>query len=234
MVQKSVPPVDDAVHNGEGMPSMFLYVMNIFAKAIIGQLINEASTRAEAAEPIGVLAHVIFSNPDYQWRGCSFIDILIAKYYSSCPILFGSTGNERTKEGRMSIGWKHDDGNPVSQAQHNSNMTGLAVGYAALTLRNYLRSNRQNPYAPHHYWTAISTITSTDPGLVCLSQYTVLKALVEHHYEKFVAFYGDQALAALRVAVVSFPALAKESTIEVKSLQVLADKWRNEDGFYVT
>lgn len=224
----------DAKHNGEQMPIMFLYLMSIFTKTIVAQLIDEASSRSEAAEPIGVLAHQVFSHPDYQWRNCSFVDILIAKYYVACPILFGSTGNERTEAGRISIGWKYDNGVAIPAAVHTSRMTGLAVGYAALTLRNYSKTSRQNPYSPHHYWTCIATITNTDPMLICPTQFTVLKGLIEHHTDKFLAFYGDQALAALRVAVVSFPASAKESSIEAMSLQVLANKWANEDGFYIT
>jgi nucleoporin GLE1 len=222
-------PDSTAKNNGETMPLLFIYLMNIFA-----QLISEASAKPAAAEPIGVIAHQIFSQPEFLWRNVSFIDILIAKYRFSCPILFGITGNEKTEGGRAQIGWKNDSGNWVSPQEHSERMIGLGAGYAALTLRNYSKTvTRKNPYAPHHYWQAIAMIVNTDPDKVCQTQFTVLKALIEDHWEKFVAFYGNMAMGALRAAVVSFPACAKETSVSVKALQVLAQKWQNEFGFYL-
>jgi nucleoporin GLE1 len=226
-------PDSTAKHNGATMPLLFVYLLNIFAKAIVAQLISEASAKPAAAEPIGVLAHQIFSQPEFQWRNASFIDILLAKYRFACPVIFGLTGNEKTDAGRNRVGWKNDMGTWVSPQEHNERMIGLGAGYAALTLRNYGKSTRKNPYSPYHYWTAIATIVNTDPDKVCATQFTVLKAMIENHADKFISFYGDMAVAALRVAVISFPACAKETTIAVKSLQVLAEKWQNENGFFV-
>lgn len=223
-----------AIHNGETMPLLFLFLMNHFSKSIVAQLVQEAAAKPSAAEPIGVLVHQIFSDPEFLWRGVSFIDILVAKYRFACPVIFGITGNEKTEEGRVRVGWKKEGDNFISSAEHNSRMVGLAAGYAAITLRNYRNSVRlRNPYAPHHYWTAVATIVNTNPDIVCNTQFTVLKALIENHAEKFIGVYGDMAVAALRVAVISFPMAARESTITVKSLQVLAEKWRNEIGLVI-
>ncbi len=90
------------------MPSLLIYLLNICAKGIINQFINECGANPKAADPVGVVAAHIFSNPDFQWRGKSLIDILMAKFRVVCPALFGLRGNDRTERGRLALGWKKE------------------------------------------------------------------------------------------------------------------------------
>src|SRR5262245_41411615 len=91
-------PVEGA--NNGAVPSLFLYLLNIFAKAVISQFVNEASAKPDTANPVGIVAVALFSDPIFCWRGKSMIDILIAKFRVSCPVLFGYRGSENTEQGR--------------------------------------------------------------------------------------------------------------------------------------
>ncbi|GKT84719.1 GLE1-like protein [Colletotrichum tofieldiae] len=110
-VQQNREPVEGAVNNGPQLPALFVYLLNILAKAIIQQFSNEGGANPKSAEPVGIVTAQIFSNKDYQWRGGSMIDILIAKFRVACPVLFGSRGSDRTENGRKAIGWKKENGN---------------------------------------------------------------------------------------------------------------------------
>ena len=91
------------------MPSLFLYLLNIFTKAIVNQLSSEASTNPKIAEPIGIVAHTIISHPKFLWRGQSFIGIIMAKFRTSLPVVFGIRGAETTEQGRQRLGWRKGD-----------------------------------------------------------------------------------------------------------------------------
>jgi len=226
-------PVEGASYNSNTMPLMFIYLLNIFAKALIRQLISEASAKSTAAEPIAILAHQIFSDVRFQWRNESFIDIMIAKYRVVCPVLFGIVGNEKTEQGRTLLGWKKDGNNWVSIQEHNDRMAGLGVGYASLALRRYAKTTRRNPFPPHHYWTAMAAIINTPHDLICSTQYVVLKSMLENYGEKFVGFYGDMARAALRVALFHLPLQAPEGDSNAGALKLLREKWVLADGFHI-
>src|SRR5690606_15625338 len=103
-------PQPDAVHNGDQFPALFIYLVNIFAKSIVNQFINECGASPKSADPIGVVAAHIFSDKDFQWRGGSMIDILLAKLRRSCPVLFGVRGTDKTAAGRDAVGWRRDGG----------------------------------------------------------------------------------------------------------------------------
>lgn len=223
---KRPQPVNGAVHNGDTLPSLYIYLLNIFVKGVVKQLASE-----QAADMYGVLVATIFASNDFKWRDESLIDILMAKMWKACPVLFGARGSEKTEEGRARLGWKKDLDTWVTDQEHNIRMTGLGAGYAAISLRNFGRSRLKNPYPPYHYWQTIATIVSTPAEAASPTQYNVLKSMIDGFEGRFIGFYGSAGVAALRVALIDFPARALDQTDPaVMSLKVIADKLERDDG----
>ncbi|KAJ0164946.1 Nucleoporin GLE1 [Colletotrichum tanaceti] len=232
-VQQNREPVEGAVNNGPQLPALFIYLLNILAKAIIQQFANEGGANPKSAEPVGIVTAQIFSNKDYQWRGGSMIDILIAKFRVACPVLFGSRGSDKTENGRRAIGWKKENGNWIPEQSHNDRMTGLGAGFAAIALRDFSKASKTNPYPPTNYWKAMAQIVNSPPQLVSNTQYIVLKSMIDGHEQRFINFYGNAAIAALRMALVEFPKKAPPGATAAQALQVLADVLRRDSGLEV-
>ncbi|KAK1655406.1 GLE1-like protein [Colletotrichum phormii] len=232
-VQQNREPADGAVHNGPQLPALFIYLLNILSKAIIQQFSNEGGANPKSAEPVGIVTAQIFSNKDYHWRGGSMIDILIAKFRVACPVLFGSRGSDKTEGGRRAIGWKRENGNWVPEQAHNDRMTGLGAGFAAIALRDFSKASKTNPYPPTNYWKAMAQIVNSPPQLVSNTQYVVLKSMIDGHEQRFINFYGNAAVAALRMALVEFPKRAPPGATAAQALQVLGDVLRRDSGLDV-
>jgi nucleoporin GLE1 len=232
LVVLSTPaPVEEALNNSDTLPVLFIYLLNIFSKALVSQFIDEAGVAPKAADPIGVVAVSVFAQAELCWRGKSFIDILICKIRVVCPVLFGVRGSERTEEGRARLGWRRDDGGGwVHDQVHNTRMTGLGAGYAAISLRDFSKSSNKNPYPPTMYWQSMASIVNTPPGEASSTQYIVLKAMIDNYEKRFMGFYGSAARAALQVALVDFPGRALEDTVAVSALKVLGDRLRRDFG----
>jgi nucleoporin GLE1 len=229
-IVKPGPSEQNVPNNGDQLPMLFIYLLNQFSKAVVAQFVDEAGVSPRAAEPIGIVVASIFSNPELCWRGHSMIDILMAKMRVVCPVLWGIRGSEKTEQGRARLGWKKHDGEWVPEQLHNTRMTGLGAGYAAISLRDFSKSRFQNPWPPWHYWQSMASITSTPPSEASPTQYMVLKAMVENYEQRFFNFYGNAALAALRVALVDFPNRALEQGPACSALAVLADKLKRDKG----
>lgn len=215
-------PVEGATHNAQ-LPSLFLFLVNHLAKSVIKQFLNETAANTKTADPIGVLVASIFSDPMFHWRGKPLIDILMAKYHIVCPVLFGARGPEKTDQGRHSIGWLQRGPNLwIADLEHYDRQVGLAAGYAAIALRDFSRSKKSNPYPMHHYWQSFAQIVNTEPSEMSNTQCVVLKAMIEHYEQRFLQFYGNAALAALRLALVDFPANAKTAGFGTSGAESLA------------
>ncbi|KXX77231.1 Nucleoporin GLE1 [Madurella mycetomatis] len=223
-------PVQGAVHNDPALPSIFLYLLNIFSKAAISQFINEAGARPETADPVGVCVAATFSESDFLWRGTSMIDILLAKFRVVCPVLFGYRGSEKTQQGRQRLGWWKDGGQWVPEQQHMDRMTGLGAGFAAISLRKFVQSKKENPYPARNYWAAMARIVNTPPEEISNTQCVVLKSMIQNYEQKFIEFYGTAAIAALRTALVEFPARAPLKSAAVNSVEVLAQLLKRDAG----
>ncbi|KAI0835269.1 GLE1-domain-containing protein [Hypoxylon sp. FL0890] len=223
-------PVEGALHNEPQLPSLFIYLLNHFAKAVINQFINECGAQPKTADPIGVLAAMIFSKDIYLWRGKTMIDILMAKLRVVCPVLFGYYGSDKTEQGRARLGWKKGPTGWIPEQQHTDRMKGLGAGYAAISLRNFANSKFTNPWPPTKYWTAMAKIVNTPPADISDTQCIVLRSMIESSEEKFIHFYGNAAIAALRKALVDFPNKAAEKTPGVSGLQVLAQILKRDIG----
>jgi nucleoporin GLE1 len=233
MVMLSTPKTAEnpgTPNNGDMLPSLYIYLLNIFAKSCIRQFIDEAGVKPHTADPIGVAAVSVFAQAEFCWRGHSLIDIMIAKMRVVCPVLFGIRGNEKTEEGRARLGWWREDGNWVSEQVHNIRMTGLGAGYAAISLRDFSKSKMKNPYPPTHYWQSMAAIVSTPSDEVSSTQYTVLKAMIDNYTQRFMDHYGHAAMAALQVSLVDFPSRAVEKNVAANTLMVLGDKLSRDVG----
>lgn len=222
------PQPTGGANDGDTLPSLFIYLLNVFAKACISQFVNEAGAAPKAAEPVGLVAVSIFADLELVWRGMALIDILMAKMRAVCPVLWGLRGNEKTEEGRARLGWKKDENGWVIEQVHNTRMTGLGAGYAAISLRNFAKTTRTNPYPPSKYWQSMATIVGTpEPSS---THFMVLKAMIENYEQRFLSFYGNAGRAALRIALVEFPERAREQSAAATSLKVLGDKLRRDVG----
>lgn len=203
---------------------VFFYLINIFAKSVISQFISEASVSAKAADPVGVVAVTIFATPNFKVNGSiPLIDILLAKYHVCCPVLWGIHGNQKTPSGRSRIGWKKEDGEWVTEQRHIERMSGLGAGYAALTLRDFSKSRNENPFPNTMFWKALACIANTPPESVQPTHFTVLKMMVDGTVPRFIGFYGMAAVAALRFALIDFPARTPKSVAGAQVVQILPE-----------
>ncbi|UKZ72778.1 hypothetical protein TrVFT333_000413 [Trichoderma virens FT-333] len=221
-------PVAGAVNNEATLPSLFIYLLNICAKGIINQFINECSANPKAADPIGVFTAQIFSQKEFQWCGESLIDILMAKFRVVCPVLFGLRGSDKTERGRQAIGWKKDGPGYVTEQTHNDRMTGLGTGFASISLRDFSKTAKVNPYTSVNYWKALAGIVNSPPNETSNTQYVVLRAMIEGHEQRFLNFYGNAAIAALRLALVEFPKKAPANAAAAQSLRAMVELLRTE------
>jgi nucleoporin GLE1 len=221
----SGPRSPNAKDESPEVPAIFVYLLNIFAKAIVAQFIDEAGVSPKAADPVGIVAASIFANNKLRWSGFSLIDILMCKFHVVCPVLWGIYGDEKTTQGKRSLGWwrEEKDGPWVSDQRHAERMTGLGAGYAAITLRNFQKSNLTNPFPNYHYWRSFASIVNVPPAQASTTHFIVLKAMIENYEGRFLEFYGHAAIVALRKGLIDFPREAGHDTVAASALAVLPD-----------
>ena len=194
----------DATREG---PACLLFLLNHFAKNIISQFISESAVDPKSADCIGVLAVTVFARPPYLFNGQSLIDVLWAKYHKHCPVLFGISGSERTKEGRAKLGWQVDLGTNsfVREQEHYDRTSGLGAGFAAITLRDFSKSKNANPAPNRIYWESLARILNTPAQEVQPTHFVVLKAMVSNSVSRIIGLFGGAGTAALRQALIYFP-----------------------------
>jgi nucleoporin GLE1 len=232
----SMPPgkLQEAGSNTQ-YPAALLFLLNHFAKSIINQLASEASRDTNTADPIGILAVTIFAAPEFLFSGHSLIDILWAKYHKVCPVLFGIYGTEKTHAGRARLGWRMDEGAEVNTQDHYDNMTGLAAGFSAITLRDFTKSANKSPAPVHLFWTSLARILNTPNNEQTPTHYVVLNYMLKNSVPRFIGFYGMAAIAALRTACIGFPSgggpldpSGTGSSPFVLAVQSLPDNWQRD------
>lgn len=216
-IDSALPPTQTQVE----IPGLLLYLLSMFTKAIIAAFTGECAVNPKAAEPIGTLVAQIFALNEFQVQlnsskppsKQSLISVLISKFHAACPVLFGVNGDETTSAGRQALGWRREFTNNnanqkshVPETTHYSRLVGLAAGYAAVSLRNFARTPLVNPYPPKRFWGSLANIVNTPPGKVQNTHLIVLKNMLEGGVERFLLFYGNAGVAALREALVTFPA----------------------------
>ncbi|KAH0843170.1 RNA export mediator Gle1 [Fonsecaea pedrosoi] len=241
------------------IPSLALYLLSIFSKAVISGFVGECAVNPKAAEPIGTLVAQIFSMPELQFprnvpstadpsqpskpTSVSLISILMSKFHATAPILFGISGRESTAAGKHRLGWRLDriTDDPdskkafVNENKHYDRLTGLGVGYASIALRNFSKAKVSNPWPPVHYWASLAHIANTPPQEVQTSHLVLLKSMLENNaIERFVLFFGAAGIAALRQAAVDFPRTLPREMQEkpaTKTLVLMVEGWKKEKNF---
>lgn len=180
--------------------AIFVYLINIFVKRCMANFAEVSNSTYNTAEVVGIVVSHILSDPQLQFHGNTFVDILLAKYHKACPVLWGIYGPDNTLQGRARLGWRDFD----SPQEHYSRMTGLGAGWAALTLRDYSRvktAAKKNPLPAWRYWAALACVLNVPPRERTETHYAVLKGLIAQYVPDFVRFYGQAACVVLRKAL---------------------------------
>ena len=228
-------PPKEITESENKAPALLIYGLNIFSKCLISALLTEASINPGHAEPIGILAAQIFSMDTFMYKGIHMSDILWAKYRVVCPALWGFTGNDKTEAGRRALGWWREDtdGPFVSEQTHLDRMTALGAGYAAITLRNFGRTQRRNPFPNTMFWMTMQKLLSIPPTEVQDTHIILLHALLKNSAERILGFFGQFGLVLLRKAIVDFPAALSRHSMCVNQLKLLQEIYFKERNIVV-
>lgn len=213
------------------MSALLVYLLHMFAKSIVAQFINEASSEVKTADPIGIVAITLFADDEFKCNGTPLIDMLMAKYHFVCPVLWGIYGPENTEGGRKRLGWgrAYAGGPWLDKPMHQSRMQGLGVGFASLALRNFSKSKKINPLPNAEFWRAVAVITNVPPAEITETHLVVLKAMLEGSADRFIALYGQTAVVALRHALVVFPARAEKTfPVAAHALMVVPEVYKRD------
>lgn len=206
------PPV-----HGQGS-AILVFLLNHFAKSIVGRMIEEASRDPEMAEPLGIMVVTVFARPTLSFQGHSLIDLLWAKYHRVCPILFGIWGDERTQIGRTRLGWWKEGDKFITADSHYDRNSGLAIGFSAITLRNFSKQRTDNPAPNNVFWTALARLTNALDAELQPTHFYVIRSMLRLHIPRFMQLYGKAGMAAIRHALVAFPARGKNNGIEAANM----------------
>lgn len=220
-------PPDEIANSENKVPALLIYGLNILAKCLISALITEASINPAHAEPIGIVAAQIFSMDAFMYKGIHMSDILWAKYRVVCPALWGFTGNEKTDTGRRALGWWREEANGpfISEQAHLDRMTALGAGFSSLTLRNFGRTSRRNPFPNTMFWTSINKVLAIPASEIQDTQVTLLQSMLRSSEERILTFFGHIGLALLRKAIVDLPSALQRKTMPVNQLKLLQETY---------
>lgn len=218
-------PPEEIANAENNVPALLIYGLNIFAKCLISALITEASINPDHAEPIGIVAAQIFSMDAFMYKGVHMSDILWAKYRVVCPALWGFTGSEDTDAGRRALGWWREEagGLFISEQGHLDRMTALGAGFSAITLRNFGKTARRNPFPNTIFWTSITKILSIPPSEIQDTHITLLQPMLRSSEERILTFFGQFGLALLRKAIIELPAALQRKTMPINHLKLLQE-----------
>lgn len=226
-------PPEEIANSENKVSAMLIYGLNIFAKSLVSSLLAEASIKQSHAEPIGIVAAQIFSFDIFTYKGVHMSDIIWAKYRVVCPALWGFTGNDKTEGGRRVLGWwrSADTGSWIPEQAHMDRMTALGAGYAAMTLRNFAKSPRQNPFPNTMFWSSVHKILAIPPAELQETQIAILAALFRSSGERIIGFFGQYGLALMHYAIVDLPRKLQRDTMAVTQLSTLKELYLKEKNF---
>ncbi|QQK46849.1 GLE1-like [Penicillium digitatum] len=226
-------PPEEIAKSENRVPAMLIYGLNILAKSLISSLLAEASIKQSHAEPIGIIAAQIFSFDMFTYKGVHMSDIMWAKYRVVCPALWGFTGNDKTEGGRRVLGWwrSADTGSWITEQVHMDRMTALGAGYAAMTLRNFAKSPRRNPFPNTMFWASIHKILAISPSELQETQIALLAALLRSSGDRIIGFFGQYGLAMMHYVIVDLPRKLGRETMAVTQLSTLKELYLKEKNF---
>ncbi|KAJ5097043.1 hypothetical protein N7456_007764 [Penicillium angulare] len=224
------PPAEIA-GSEQNVPALLIYGLNILAKRLISALVNEGASNPLHAEPVGILAAQIFSLDSCVYKGIHLSDILWAKYRVFCPALWGFTGSEKTESGRRALGWGKDaNGSFISEQAHFDRMSALGAGFAAITLRNFGKSVRQNPFPTTIFWTSLHKLLSIPPKELQDTQVLLLQSMLRNSGERILGFFGQIGVAVIRKAVVDLPRAMDRSSMPINQLALIKELYLRENN----
>ncbi|KAJ5902193.1 hypothetical protein N7495_002721 [Penicillium taxi] len=223
-------PPEEIANTENRVPALLIFGLNILAKCIINALLNEASINPLHAEPVGVLAAQIFSTDTFIYKGIPMSDILWAKYRVVCPALWGFTGSDKTAAGRRALGWWREtpDGPFVKEQTHVDRMTALGAGFSALTLRDFGKTTRQNPFPNHIFWVSLQKLLSIPTSELQETHIILLHSMLHHSSERVLSFFGQFGLAILRKAIVDLPREVEQKSMPLGQLKLLREVYLKE------
>ena len=208
-------------------PGTLVFLLSHFAKLICTQFIDECGEHTTTADPIGIAAASVFSNPNFYFHGYTLIDFLWAKYHFLIPALFGINADMEGQRGRELMGWPREDkSDPSSAFLANEHIalrwTGLGAGFCALTLRNFTKSRNASPAPNRLWWEALSRILNLDPEKAHVFYFALVKALIEDHIPRILEIYGGAGKALVKHAVTVWAMKGDGARAEVTQLRSLA------------
>ncbi|OQE31568.1 hypothetical protein PENSTE_c001G06697 [Penicillium steckii] len=222
-----VSPPESIAQAEQPVPALLIYGLHILSKKLISGLINEASVHPTHAEPIGIIAAQIFSMQNFMYNGIHMSDILWAKIRFVCPALWGFNGNPKTAAGRDALGWRREMGQHVSEQQHLDRMTAMGGGFAAITLRNFGKAQRQNPFPNTIFWTSIQKLLSIPVSDITDTHIMLIKSMLYNSGDRIIGFWGQFGVYILHRAIIDLPNSLSES-MSVSQLKILRDIYRDE------
>ncbi|KAL4894049.1 hypothetical protein BDV59DRAFT_201359 [Aspergillus ambiguus] len=229
------PPPEIASSGDTQVPALLIYGLNIFAKSLIAALLTEASLNHGHSEPVGIVAAQIFSMDAFIYKGCPMVDILWAKYRVVCPALWGFYGDEKTEGGRRALAWWREgpDGPYISEQGHADRMTALGAGFASITLRNFGKTPRKNPFPNHLFWFAMHKILTVPVDEMQETHVILLSSMLKSSAERIVGFFGHIGLALMRRAIVDLPSALPRQSMGVNQLKLLKDLYKREKNIII-
>lgn len=210
--------------------SLYIYLINIFSKAIFAQFLVDACSDTKKADVIGMFASQLLASIQARWQNkISFWPVLVCKFARSCPVLFGVYGPDKTTGGKMLLGWGKEDGKFVTDQRHAERMTGLSAGWASITLRDYSKAKAENPAPSWYFWRSVALILNVPATEITNAHYVVLKALIEHNEGKILKLFGDFGKMLLQQSVLEYPSNQRtQHTVPAQSLMLLQDVWQKD------
>lgn len=221
VISRDIPPL--SADEQAQYPAILLYAFICFEKFVIKQFANEAANDdGRVTNELGVIAASLMMDKDLIWNGVPLVDLLLAKYHSACPILFGVHGDMKNVEGMRRLGCI-SAGEQLQLNDYHQRMLGLGCGFAAMSLRAVA-----SPAIPmSEYWRALSRLCNTPVDAIYSGHFYVLKGLVRDQAKKFIMLYGVPGKALLRHAVTVLPKRAPARAKAAAGIaSVLPDTWK--------
>lgn len=133
------PPDSDV-----SLPAGFVWIVNELAKMAVKQVLQECTSKPDAADSIGVVIAAIFADNKYSAGGKSLIDIFVARFLKRNPILLGEDGPDNTDADRARLMWKRDDdGQTEREDSYATRIQALTAGFVAIAGRYYPLPNEK-------------------------------------------------------------------------------------------
>ena len=183
----ALPPSSISPGSSSNISVALIYLLNILSKSFLAQCTNDLAVSQHSADPLGILVISMFSDKAFQYlNSVPLVDILLGKLHACCPVLFGispppniAISDLPIRAKNFFLGWRIEDNALVTEQVHSDRMTGLATGFAAISLRKFRSPTKRNAYPPHNYWRALAGVVNTPTNMLTSTHFLVLKNMIE-------------------------------------------------------